>query len=116
MVKCIEKDSKSIKTQKSKKTAKVNKQVDKDKQWDVLTKSLEKFSDDFMNIREQPELQKRYGTKSDALVKSRHSRLSGIVLPHKILKKKDSGQAGMTLKGDISTFYESVKSAKGKSS
>ena len=33
MMKCIEKNSKSIKTQKSEKTAKVNRQVDKDKQW-----------------------------------------------------------------------------------
>jgi hypothetical protein len=62
-MKCIEKDSKSIKTQKSKKTAKVNRQVDKDKQWDVFFNSLEKFSDDFMNLREQPELQKNHRTK-----------------------------------------------------
>jgi hypothetical protein len=65
MVKCIEKNSKSIKTQKSKKTAKVNRQVDKDKQWAGLFNSLEKFSDDFMSFREQPELQKRHRTKSD---------------------------------------------------
>ena len=63
MMKCIEIDSKSIKTQKSKKTAKVHGQVDKDKQWAGLFNSLEKFSDDFMNIREQPELQKRHRTK-----------------------------------------------------
>lgn len=63
MMKCIEKDSKSIKTQKSKKTATVHGQVDKDKQWAGLFNSLEKFSDDFMNLREQPELQKRHGTK-----------------------------------------------------
>ncbi|HAG52103.1 MAG TPA: hypothetical protein DCL42_12315 [Deltaproteobacteria bacterium] len=44
-------------------TAKANRQVDKGKQWDGLFNSLEKFSDDFMNIREQPELQKRHGTK-----------------------------------------------------
>ncbi|MDP3012782.1 MAG: hypothetical protein Q8M92_00980 [Candidatus Subteraquimicrobiales bacterium] len=62
-MKCIEKNSKSIKTQKSNKTDKVNRQVDKDKQWDGLFNSLEKFSDDFMNIREQPELQKRHRTK-----------------------------------------------------
>jgi hypothetical protein len=63
MVKCIEKNSKSIKTQKPKKTSKVNRQVDKDKQWDVFFNSLEKFSDDFMNLREQPELQKNHRTK-----------------------------------------------------
>ena len=63
MMKCIEKNSKAIKTQKSEKTAKASRQVDKDKQWDGLFNSLEKFSDDFMNIREQPELQKRHGTK-----------------------------------------------------
>ena len=63
MTKCIEKNSKSIKTQKSKKAAKVNRQVDKDKQWAGLFNSLEKVSDDFMNLREQPELQKRHGTK-----------------------------------------------------
>ena len=63
MVKCIEKNSKSTKTQKSKKTAKVHGQVDKDKQWDGFFNSLEKFSDDFMNLREQPELQKSHRTK-----------------------------------------------------
>lgn len=63
MMKCIGKDSKSIKTQKPKKTAKVNRQVDKNKQWDGLFNSLNKFSDDFMNLREQPELQKRHRTK-----------------------------------------------------
>lgn len=63
MMKCIEKNSKSIKTQKSKKAAKVNRQVDKDKQWAGLFNSLEKFSDDFMNFREQAELQKRHRTK-----------------------------------------------------
>ena len=63
MMKCIEKNSKSIKTQKSEETAKANRQVDKDKQWAGFFNSLEKFSDDFMNIREQPELQKRHGTK-----------------------------------------------------
>mgnify|MGYP001596331956 FL=1 len=62
-MKCIEKNSKSIKTQKSKKIANVNRQVDKDKQWDGLFNSLKKFSDDFMNLREQPELQKRHRTK-----------------------------------------------------
>ncbi len=63
MMKCIEKNSKSIKTQKSKKTANVNRRVDKDKQWAGFFNSLEKFSGDFMNIREQPELQKRRRTK-----------------------------------------------------
>ena len=33
------------------------------KSWDTLFASLNKFSDDFMNLREQPELQKRHGTK-----------------------------------------------------
>ena len=63
MMKCIGKDSKSIKTQKSKKTAKVKSKDDKDKQWAGLFNSLEKFSDDFMNHRYQPELQKRHITK-----------------------------------------------------
>jgi len=35
----------------------------------------------------------------DGFAKSRHSRLSGIVSPHNRLKKKDSGQAGMTDSG-----------------
>ena len=62
-MKCIERNSKSIKTQKSEETAKANRQVDKDKQWAGFFNSLEKFSDDFMDFREQPELQKRHGTK-----------------------------------------------------
>lgn len=62
-MKCIEKNSKSIKTQKTKKTANVNRQVDKDTQWAGLFNSLKKFSDDFMNLREQPELQKRHRIK-----------------------------------------------------
>ncbi|HLD19135.1 MAG TPA: hypothetical protein VJB90_03935 [Candidatus Nanoarchaeia archaeon] len=33
------------------------------KSWDTLIASLNKFSDDFMNLREQPELQKRHRTK-----------------------------------------------------
>jgi virulence-associated protein VagC len=31
--------------------------------WDMFFASLTKFSDDFMNIRKQPELQKRHKTK-----------------------------------------------------
>ena len=62
-MKCIERNSKSIKTQKSEETAKASRQVDKDKQWGRFLNSLEKFSDDFMSLREQPELQKRHVTK-----------------------------------------------------
>lgn len=62
-MKCIEKNIKSIKTQKTKNTANVNRQVDKDTQWAGLFNSLKKFSGDFMNLREQPELLKRHKTK-----------------------------------------------------
>jgi len=34
----------------------------------------------------------------DEVVKSRHSRLSGIVVFFNVLKRNDSGQAGMTSK------------------
>jgi len=47
--------------------------------------------------------------KYDKLVKSRHSRLSGIVVPYNVLKRNDSGQAGMTSKEGFSTFYETAK-------
>jgi len=47
--------------------------------------------------------------KNDEVVKSRHSRLSGIVVLYNVLKKDDSGQAGMTSKEDFSTFYEIIK-------
>jgi len=44
----------------------------------------------------------------DELVRSRHSRLSGIVVLYNVLKRNDSGQAGMTSKEGFSTFYETV--------
>jgi putative IMPACT (imprinted ancient) family translation regulator len=44
----------------------------------------------------------------DEAVKSRHSRLSGIVVFYNVLKKDDSGQAGMTSKEGNSTFYENI--------
>ena len=44
----------------------------------------------------------------DEVVKSRHSRLSGIVVFYNILIKDDSGQAGMTSKEGCPTFYESI--------
>ena len=44
----------------------------------------------------------------DVFVKSRHSRLSGIFPCDNALKKKDSGQAGMTGKWCFSTSYESI--------
>jgi hypothetical protein len=58
----------------------------------------------------------------NTFVKSRHSRLprsvsievsghgteAGIVLSHNALKKKDSGQAGMTDSGWFSTFCETI--------
>lgn len=55
--------------------------------------------------------------KYDNFVKSRHSRLSGAVLPHNTLKKKDSGlipdmagtRAGMTRKPYCSSIYETIK-------
>jgi hypothetical protein len=49
--------------------------------------------------------------KIDEVVKSRHSRLSGIVVFYNILIKDDSGQAGMTSKEGYPTFYESIKIA-----
>jgi len=45
---------------------------------------------------------------NDVFVKSRHSRLSGIFPCDNALKKKDSGQAGMTGKWCFSTFYETI--------
>ncbi len=44
----------------------------------------------------------------DAFVKSRHSRLSGIVVLYNVLKRNDSGQAGMTSKEGFSTSYETI--------
>jgi cytochrome c len=44
----------------------------------------------------------------DAFAKNRHSRLSGIVLLHDNVKKKDSGQAGMTSKDGFSTYCEAI--------
>jgi hypothetical protein len=44
----------------------------------------------------------------DELVKSRHSRLSGVISPYNALKKKDSGQAGMTVPLRFSTFYKTI--------
>jgi len=42
------------------------------------------------------------------LVKSRHSRLSGIILPNNALIRNDSGQAGMTVQRRFSIFYEII--------
>jgi hypothetical protein len=50
----------------------------------------------------------RAGPNNDEGVKSRHSRLSGIVVVHNILIKDDSGQAGMTSKEGCPTFCESI--------
>ncbi len=44
----------------------------------------------------------------DDLVKSRHSRLSGVVSPQNPIKKKDSGRAGMTVLWRFSTFCEAI--------
>ncbi len=44
----------------------------------------------------------------DELIKSRHSRLSGIAVLYNILIRDDSGQAGMTSKESYPTFYESI--------
>ncbi len=44
----------------------------------------------------------------DKLVKSRHSRLSGIELPYNALIRNDSGQAGMTVHRRFSTFYQII--------
>jgi len=41
--------------------------------------------------------------KFDDVVKSLHSRLSGIVVVYSTLKIDDSGQAGMTVNEDFST-------------
>jgi hypothetical protein len=48
-------------------------------------------------------------SKNDEVVKSRHSRLSGIVVIYNVLKRDDSGQAGMTSKEGYSAFYETIK-------
>jgi hypothetical protein len=42
--------------------------------------------------------------ENDEVVKSRHSRLSGIVVVYIILIQDDSGQAGMTSKEGYSAF------------
>ncbi len=47
-------------------------------------------------------------SNADAFVKSRHSRLSGIVVLYNVLKRNDSGQAGMTSKEGFSTSYETI--------
>jgi len=44
----------------------------------------------------------------DILVKNRHSRLSGVVLPHNALIRNDSGKAGMTKFQRFTTFYEII--------
>jgi hypothetical protein len=45
---------------------------------------------------------------NDGLAKNRHSRLSGIILPHTMQIKYDSGQAGMTVPRRFSAFYETI--------
>jgi len=52
--------------------------------------------------------------KYDQIAKSRHSGLSGIGCYCSALKKKDSGQAGMTVLRYYGSFYESVKYRIGK--
>jgi hypothetical protein len=44
----------------------------------------------------------------DEVVKSRHSRLPGIVVLYNVMKRNDSGQAGMTSKEGYPTFYETI--------
>ncbi len=46
--------------------------------------------------------------KNDEIERGRHSRLSGIEPQQNTLKKKDSGQVGMSNNGRRSTFYETI--------
>ena len=59
-------------------------------------------------IRQKQERIFAFNDNGHEVVKSRHSRLSGIGVFYNVLKRDDSGRAGMTSKEGYSTSYEII--------